>query len=472
MKRYLHLLALLLLVACVTNQSVNETPILTEPVVSATSSPTTATSTLLPATATHEPTVVASSTPTLFPTFTPEPTLTPTPIPPPTGRIYFLWDSQPLPVSGLGNPIQNMYLAKPVEDSTMWTIEIVLEGLVGWPDVLLSPDMTTIALTILEDRNKDGFVSQEGYNRGSDAPNLYRFDLITKLLSPITNDFPGIIEGKVYGLPDGQTFLLGQTYVISRVSETNEGTYQLGPTFSSPILWVSLSPNAEIATANLEAGQLSFLDIATGDTLLNFEGGGRNVVNKGWSSDGKWFAVNHPTADKFFLINSDIFAVETISLEGSIGLMAWSPIGTSLALHWHTSTDSRLLLFDPKSKAYHSIVKIPINTSLDYLGWSPDGTQLIYLLKQETVGSLYVVDLNGGEPQRIWQNETVGRFQFVCWSPEGEWILFFAGQGPIYTTHPASDIAIVYMVHKSGGTVYEFHETTGFLDPYGFFWLP
>ena len=50
MKRYLHLLALLLLVACVTNQSVNETPILTEPVVSATSSPTTATSTLLPAT--------------------------------------------------------------------------------------------------------------------------------------------------------------------------------------------------------------------------------------------------------------------------------------------------------------------------------------------------------------------------------------------------------------------------------------
>lgn len=158
-----------------------------------------------------------------------------------------------------------------------------------------------------------------------------------------------------------------------------------------------------------------------------------------------------------------------MAIEGSMGLIAWSPINSTLVIHEYTDTYSRLLLIDPKDLTIEPLAEMPADTTLGYLGWSPDGAQVLYLLKQGLSGSLFTVDMNNGEHQTIWHDEAIGRFNSLGWSPDNEWMLLFAGQGSFYGR---GDRAAVYMLHRRGSAIYQLVDTSEFSDPYGFFWLP
>jgi len=460
MKRYFWLLICLFLGACTTGES-TATPV---------AQAITATPILLATvTATAEPVIAEiNATMAVTPTHTPEPTLTPTPIPPPTGRIYFLWDPQPLPISGFGNSVQSLLLATPDEVSTTWNIETVLEGLVGWPAAVLSPDKTQIALSPIEDANQDGFASQEGYNRGFDAPNLYLFDLINAELTAVTTNFPNIRPWEIYWLPEGQTLLLGQNHTISLVSPVDQ-IKQIGPAFSTRIEWSQLSPNARLIIVNFVSGELLGLDIVTEEELFTLEGIGGRGLKGIWSPDSKWIILHRAPGSEFFFVDGKTFALSSMTIEGSMGLMAWSPINSTLVIHEFTDNYSRLLLVNPKDLTVEPLVEMSTDTTLGYLGWSPDGAHVLYLLKQGLTGSLVTVDMNNGEHQTIWHDEAIGRFNFLGWSPDNEWMILFAGQGSFYGR---GDHAGVYMLHRRGNTLHQLVETSEFSDPYGFFWLP
>ncbi|MCL4869596.1 MAG: hypothetical protein KJ063_11550 [Anaerolineae bacterium] len=465
MKQSLFLLLALFLAACTARETTINIPSTPE---TATLALATTAVPLVEITAIAQPIqITPTPIPTSAPTETPQ--LTPTPIPPPTGHIYFLWDPEPLPITGFGNPVQNLYQATYDKVSGMWNIETVIENLIGWPASILSPSKSMVALTPLEDRNKDGFVSQEGYNRGFDAPNLYAFDLISKVLNPVTTNFPEINEHQIHWLIDNQTIMIVSAYTISLTSLTHQNTQQVGPTFSSHIIWADLSPSTQTVVVNTSSDGIFFLDIATGMIILNLEQIGGNGVYGGWAPNGKWVALKYPSAHEFLFINSETLAVESIFLEGLINQLVWNPIDAVLLLHEYTEVRSRILLFDPELSVFELVSELPTDVTVDYLGWSPDGETITYLFKKGKVASLYSLAREAEIAQKIWQSEDVGRFNFSGWSPDYQWILIFSGQQDMYTH---DEHATIEVVHKDGRATYELYETTGFHDPYGFFWLP
>ena len=212
------------------------------------------TETAVPPTATTEP------TPTVTETAVPSPTTALTPLPtlppPPDWVLYFLWDSENVP-SGLGDPVQTLFKAVSSITPENWQIEPVLENLVGWPQSILSLDKTILTITPLEDLNGDGYVSMQGYNRGSDGPNIFVYSFVDGSYQRATGDFPRFLVTVLEG-----NKILARYYdrEFRIIDLADLSVTQLAPPIADDgIHWIIPSPERTVIAVNLHSAQLQLI---------------------------------------------------------------------------------------------------------------------------------------------------------------------------------------------------------------------
>ncbi len=193
--------AMLLGVGCAGQESIpTPTPIPSEPaldIAPATNTPL----------ATAAPTqVVPTATP--YPaTVTPEPTAVPTPLPfdPPTGQIFFYYDSDPLPSGVPGEmDVYNLYRAVPSDDPGDWSITTIFTRTTSIGPIRLSPDQSKLGFLFVYDPNGEGELTDYSsrYLR-----NIFIYDLLQESLQPLT--MPTSSNGSIgiLWMPDGQAIL-------------------------------------------------------------------------------------------------------------------------------------------------------------------------------------------------------------------------------------------------------------------------
>lgn len=432
------------------------------------------TETLLVATAAHTPIVMTETavlTPlpaTTMPPPTPQPTETPTEtavaLP---DHIYFLWDPKDLPRGEVIDPVQNLYLISDEIPNSLETSPVI-EEIIGWPYISLSPDKTKFLLTNLEDRNGDGYVSFEGYNRGFDGPNVFTFSLLDSSLTRITSDYP-IIFNPEWGV-DGQTILYGQsTYALSTINVANGVSHLITAFPEDQITWTDVSPDGRLVALNLDSVLINIADTQTGGIILITNEIGGFGVERAWSPDSKWLVLSQPLTNQIFLINAEMLTVNPIEGLNTFSSFVWSPNSQQLAFVQDTNEGSTLMLLDPTDLSVQSLLNN--QGSIYSLVWSPDGSQLAMAIALEEKVTLSVLDIESGDLRELWQNDESRRFYIPAWSPDGEWLLFFHGQGwPL--SHGPDDEAGLYFIHQSGGEAHLILDTSNTSDPYGFFWLP
>ncbi|MCB8921200.1 MAG: PD40 domain-containing protein [Ardenticatenaceae bacterium] len=428
----------------------------------------TATTLLVTNTATPTATIVSpteTATPLPTSTITPVPTTLPTSLP--IGHIYFMWDSKPLPQSELSmdEPVQNLYVAKLDLATDEWLIEPVLTELVGWPYIQLSPDKTKFLLTILEDRNNDGQVSVDGYNRGFDGINVYTYTLDDQVFTPITSSFPVIFNP--FWRSDNRTIVFGQSTKEISFLNTETGVVEIIRTYPEQTRWIDLSPDSQFIALNFDSIQISFLDLQTkNDITITNEIGGIGV-DRAWSSDGAWLFLGQPFTNRYMLVDVSTFETYTLSPANSILNPVWSPNNQQMSFVQEVSDGTQLMLLDPISLTTQQL----LNTSgrIHYTLWSPNGQYIAVVIADDEKFSLVVFDVITGMGHELWQSSDSKRFYIPSWSPDNQWLLFFDGQG---WSPGKGDHAGLYAIHRDGGVAKLILDTSGTYDPYGFYWLP
>ncbi|MBE7529002.1 MAG: PD40 domain-containing protein [Ardenticatenaceae bacterium] len=344
----------------------------------------------------------------------------------------------------------------------------IVNEIIGWPYISLSPEKTTFVYTNLEDRNGDGHVSFEGYNRGFDGPNLFVYSRKDGSLTRITSDFP-IIFNPEWGA-GGQTILYGQsTYGLSSISVA-DGVSRLIASFpEDQITWTDVSPDGRLVALNLDSIQISIVDTQTGEvTQITNEIGGIGV-ERAWSPDSKWLILSQPITNQIFLVNVETLTVSPLAGLDAFTSFAWKPDSRQLAFVQDTLERSNLMSLDLTDLSIRQVLSVPGN--IYSLLWSPDGLQLAMAISDKEEVTLGVLDTENNSLRELWQNEESRRFYIPAWSPDGEWLLFFRGRG-LPLSHGPDDEAGLYLIHQSGGEVYMILDTSNTSDPYGFFWLP
>lgn len=484
MKRHFPFFILLFIVACTVNQAeptpTPEMPVTTpttvaSPVPSATASlPTTNTIPLPTDTATSQPIVTDTPPPTAELTITPtliepipEPTVTPYSGHLPSGHLYFLWDpSLLLPHTGRDSPIHNLYAGMLNDSTNEWALNALLTELIGSPEIALSPDETKYALTKIDDVNGDGFASQESVNRGFDIYRLYLFDLITQSLSPLHANIANPYS--LAWLADNQTLAFRNASGLYLHSINELVTHQFKDASPDLISSAVLSPNKQLIGLNLQSAQIQFLDMNSGEVILTIDNGGFSIQAT-WSSDNEWFILPQGSTQQLLLINVMQSTVTPIIPLETAGLMAWSPMGATLALHQRSATTSQIVLIDPADLSITPVMDLPDTDSLIHLSWSPDGNSLLVGMKHERRVTLQMIDLATGSLRELWQGDNLGRFYIGSWSPDGQWVLAMLGQSDWPIREESSGL---FFISTQNGDVYQLLDTSGTFDPYGFFWLP
>ncbi len=414
-------------------------------------------------TATFAP--LPTHTPTLPPSATP--TVTPTPLPPLPGEIYFLWDPKHLPRGEVFDPIQNLYLISDEGDDGL-EISLVVNEIVGWPYISLSPDKTTFVFTGLEDRNGDGYVSFEGFNRGFDGPNVFSYSREDSSVSRVTSDYPIIFNPEWEA--DGQRILYGQsTYGLSSINVADGASHLIASFPGDQITWTDVSPDGRLVALNLDSILINIINIQTGEiTQVTNEIGGFGV-ERVWSPDSKWLVLSQPVTNRVFLVNVETSTANLVSEVDAFYSLAWSPDSQRLAFVQDTTEGSRLMSLNPIDLSTEEIVSTP--GKIYSLQWSPDGSQLAMAIAVEETATLDVLNIESGKLRELWQSDESRRFHIPAWSPDGEWLLFFHGRGwPL--SHGPDDEAGLYHIHQNGGEAQLILDTSNTSDPYGFFWLP
>ena len=417
--------------------------------------PATATATPLP---TATKTAVASSTTT---------------VPPPTGRLYFLWDPESMAEQyGVLGPFQNLYVALPGETISDWQIEPLLENLVGWPKLVPSPDKTTIALNPLDDRNADGDISQEGYNRGLDWPNIHIYSLLNNSFERATSDYP---QSLITTLNDNQ--IIANYFDQGLVVLNNDGTLsrQLAPPFAERTEWILPSPDRQQLAINYETKQLHLLDTNSGEIKQATQDIGGMIVKAVWSPDSQWVAVAQQATGKFFLIDANTAEVQDVPNLGVTRYPtwspypAWSPDSQQVAVVQETPEGFNLLSYHLADKATTVLLSTPAQVK-DII-WSPDSSRIAISLWQDEGVTLGMVNTTTSQLDTLWFVPNSRRFSIHSWSPEGQWLLLTVGEMPLFANKNEA-FAGLYLVHADTGEAFQLMDTTGFYDPYSFIWLP
>ncbi|MBX3056974.1 MAG: PD40 domain-containing protein [Anaerolineae bacterium] len=404
------------------------------------------------------------------------PTVTPTPLPPPPGKIYFFWDSKIIRDLNT-NPVHSLYLATPGEGLGDWNIQPLVEEIIGHPQITLSPGKTKFAFTALEDKNGDGSVSDEGYDRGFDAPNIFTYILTNSEFVRLTSEY---FSGYTGWLSDNELA------VGFRAINTNDLTWRQlinEEVLPDDMLGISLSPDGNFIAVNQTSGQISLIKIESGEVVVvtNEMGGANEIglsdVKMVWSSDSKWLALNQSSTNHFIVVNIDSQETIPIPISGPPLEMtiyplprhklAWSPDNQYLAVVQPKPDGSVLLLLNSLDFTPQEMISTP--GEIHNLFWSPNGSQLAMTIsKGEKDASLHVLEITSGDFRELWQSAESTRFYIVAWSPDSEWLLFFNGTG----WSPREDEAGIYVIHKNGGVPYLVSNTSGSRDPIAFYWLP
>lgn len=456
MKRYLHLLILLLLVACTANQTqVNSTntpgPVITqsaEPTDLTPAATTTISPTVLPPT---EPPIATNSDVPLTPTpITPTPQPDSTNLSVPTGQIVFLWNPEPIPPDderGQGEIVRtNLYLASSNYTSDSWQISTLVE-MYGQPVMLLSPDNTKVAILKYDDTNADGVIDTQ---RGFDIINIYTYALDNNILTPMTdNQFSSIAAS---WLPDSENLIYAQQNSLFLThSQTPLSNKQLTDGFPDIITGLTLSPDGNTLAVNRFPNNLDFFYTETGQIVAVAEIDYGYQLNMKWSSNSQWLAITKPFNDGLFIIESNTKQVTEIYDAGLV-FPAWSPSDPLLAFTYN----STIFFWDGDTKTQKALI------SKDYLSepaWSPDGTKLATGFSEGDRSGILILDLASGSWQEL--NLTMPASQII-WSPDGQWLLFSSYH---------EDLIGLFSISIALQQPVLFLDTTGKNFPSNIFWL-
>jgi dipeptidyl aminopeptidase/acylaminoacyl peptidase len=393
--------------------------------------------------------------PTLRPTVTPV-TLDPS-LPLPTGRIYFLWDPNPIPEDpGLIVSQNNLYKVTPWSAPNNWQIEPAIE-MFGNPVIIPSPDSAKLAMIRSHDINDDGIFDMHDVPR-SDPLNIFVYDITDSSSIRLTDN--QWQPGTVSWLPDSQRLSYPQLGDVLLVSSTEPFQPKDLYTFDGNIDDLAWSPdgkNLAIIHGSGRNPRLSTkLDFFQSDknqiiTVIDNVNADLGII---WSPDSQWIALTE-TFDKrgLSIVNANSHEIMELAPSDEFVFFAWDPSGQQLAF----THENTLSLWNATS------LEVTPLASMDALGfpsWSPDGIAIaVGFAEGEQSGLLFV---NPADESQI--KLELGMFaNQPIWSPDGKWLLF---------SSELDNRTGLYLVHKNDGIPSLFLETTDRKDPYNIYWLP
>ncbi|MBL1129601.1 MAG: hypothetical protein D8M54_13970 [Chloroflexi bacterium] len=337
----------------------------------------------------------------------------------------------------------------------------MVEQIIGHPQVGLSPGKTRFAFTILEDKNGDGDVSNEGYDRGLDAPNIFTYTLTDGEFARLTSEY---FSGYLGWLSDNELA------VGFRAINTNDFSWRQvisEENVPDEIRNNALSPDGSMIATHQNSGQVSLIKTRTGEIITIANEIGDPATEMIWSADSQLLALNQPSVNQLILVNTQSLETIPVNLSSPIRYLVWSPDNRHIAAVQETPDGTGLFLLN--NSDISSQVPLTTQGQVYSLLWSPDSSQLaMAITEREKEASMHVLDIESGELRDLWQSTESARFYIADWSPDSKWLLFFNGQ----EWSPQDDEAGIYLINKNGGESYLVLDTSGSRDPIGFYWLP
>lgn len=466
------ILSLLWLVGCTVEQPLpilapieqaSETtsiPLTTVPTLTTTSPPTN-----IPMTPINTP-FPPTNTPTPIPTITPTPTLRPTStpvtldpsLPLPTGRIYFLWDPNPIPEErGIGELSEtSLFEAIPGTTPNDWHIESVVE-MFGKPVMIPAPDAAKLAILRYDDTNEDGIVDTQ---RGSDTANVYSYNIANNSLTRLTENQWS--PTSISWLPNAQSLTYPQLNDLYIVELDSPFRPRLFLNYSGYIYNHDWSPDGKYLTSlHAPSNQSGHPIGSTVFDLLNSESDSLMIISDSttspgkilWSPNSQWVAFSQHYGKGLLIVNVTTGEMNELIPPDSQVSSEWSSDAQRLAFT-HGST---LFLWDANTEKIRQLINMD---ALSDPSWSPDGNYIAVGYADGEESGLLIIDPANDSQQRFNLGMTIGQ---IFWSPDGQWLLFSFG---------LDDRVGLYMVHRDGGIPFLFLETTGKEFPYAIFWLP
>lgn len=416
-------------------------------------------------------TLAATSTPTVIPTpplptFTPEPTQSPAStvvldpsLPLSTGRIYFLWDPNPIPEErGIGELSEiSLFEAVIGNMPDSWHIAPITE-IASQPamSIVPAPDANKIAVIHYDDTNGDGTVDPQ---RGVDVSNVYIYKMADGSVSQLTdNEWSTTVSW----LPDSQALAYSQHSEVLLVAADAPLSFEPLVTLSGYISRLAWSPDGN-QLASLHAPSSSsghpmgstILDLfrpVTGDLAIVVRDTEPNVEIE-WSATSQWLAFQQTRYRGLSVVNTATLELIELVPSDERSLFEWSPNGEQLAFTYQNT----LFLWDGDNLDPKELISA---NALFMPTWSPDGSRIAVGFAENDRTGMFIIDLANGRQQAF----NLGRVaQLIYWSPDGQWLLFLSAQ---------DDSAGLYLVNSEGGEPYLFLETTGRQLPYDIYWLP
>ncbi len=471
----------------------------------------TAVSTTSTMTVTPIPTLTATPTRTPTPTVIPPPTavaLNPS-IRPPTGELYFSWDSKTLPAHDPTpyDPAPKLYRAYVQEENGAfaWYITPVISQLFDWPRLAFSPDKSQIAVRILEDRNNDGEISDEiYYDRLSDDYNLFTYTLSNQSLERITENYPSFISwvGNDY-------VLVRESTSYSLVSVTDHSENQLlSDTPITDILSISTSPNGQWLAINLRSGEIKIIEVETNevDHVLQTTGGEDTLLV--WSPNSSYLSISHPSGalhvfnisssqlrflsntngshfvdwapnSQWLAINKgdqieifDVLSQESIvTHEKTVETLAWSPDSQHVAFVEKIDDNYKLFVLDISNLSLHFFVETP--KIIHHLAWSPDSEMLAmsaFAYDRNRTKTLGVVNISSQSYQEIWIDSD-SRRHLLGWSPDSQWLLIIEEEWEKIGYNYRTTISLLSL-HRNNVDFLTILSASNTAMPSEFYWLP
>lgn len=381
-------------------------------------------------------------------------------MPPPTGRIYFLWDPLSRP-DDLPDPVHNLYVAIPGETANDWEIETVLTELVGIPVIALSPDKTKLAFTALEDANNDGSVSFQGSAHYLDIPNVFVYSLTDNELERITDNYPWVRN--LTWSNDSQRLAYQSGTDVYVATHPITGEPELVHSFPGEVQELAWSPDGNYLAIGIFGSEFYLLDVRT--NLLTKENIGQQVSNLAWSPNSQWLTSNEFISRGLFLIDASTFLKISLVQYPAFSQFAWSPDQHYLAFTDETRYEGSMLassflsIWDTESRE----TKVLAETGRIFnVLWSTNSQSLAIGVLHEDRGELVQFDLLSNQSSVLFEISGITEVRPLGWSPDGQWLLFYSRN---------NNESSLSLIHQTGGEVFQLVDTTNTYMPYGVFWL-
>lgn len=348
----------------------------------------------------------------------------------------------------------------------------LLNDLFGFPTLALSPSNTKLALTVIEDANRDGSADQESVNRGFDGYVLYVYEFASgqseKLPIGLYNPF------NPAWLSDDESLTYRGSVTVYLIRTDGMPDREIA-VFPETIHWIASSPDGSLIAVN-SSGLISFIETATGELMSITGQVSGYYVDAVWSPDSQWLALNHGGTDQLLVVNAATLEVNSVEETGAVSYVSWSPDSQQLLLVEIGEESSTLSFLDPHNLMISASKEIPapvviqgvldaniVFTTVAGAAWSPDGTRIALGFSEQGVTKLAILDLLIMEIIELWQREDVAEIRLIDWSPDGAWILFSLQQAPNHSE--------INVIHYQGGPAYSVWMADETFPPRSIMWL-